>query len=142
MSIGLTVGCWDRLHEGHRDHIREALSGCDVLIVGVMSQTWMRLTKGVPIEGEGASEDESTREHAIYRAFRGEGHRIRPVRLDVPVLGALAQVVDVVFLGSDQTWHLLPENRRTLDSCAFETIPRLPGVSSSGLRSEAACLAR
>ena len=55
--IGFTNGCFDCCHLGHLTSLREAKRLCDVLVVGVNSDEWVRKHKGDgrPIQ------DESTR---------------------------------------------------------------------------------
>ena len=52
--IGFTNGCFDCCHLGHLSSLREAKSLCDVLVVGVNSDAWIRRRKGPgrPIQDE------------------------------------------------------------------------------------------
>ena len=52
--IGFTNGCFDCCHLGHLTSLREAKRLCDVLVVGVNSDKWIRAHKGVgrPIQDE------------------------------------------------------------------------------------------
>lgn len=45
-TIGFTNGCFDCLHLGHLRSLREAKSMCDVLVVGVNSDDWIKSHKG------------------------------------------------------------------------------------------------
>jgi glycerol-3-phosphate cytidylyltransferase len=45
MKIGFTVGVWDLLHEGHTNLLKEAKEHCDYLIVGIMTDFWVRVQK-------------------------------------------------------------------------------------------------
>ena len=53
-TIGFTSGAFDLLHAGHVDYLQKAKGMCDVLIVGVNSDTSVRKYKGEgrPIVGE------------------------------------------------------------------------------------------
>ena len=55
--IGFTNGCFDCCHLGHLTSLREAKRLCDVLVVGVNSDEWVRKHKG---EGR-PIQDEATR---------------------------------------------------------------------------------
>ena len=44
--IGFTNGCFDCCHLGHLSSLREAKRLCDVLVVGVNSDAWIRTHKG------------------------------------------------------------------------------------------------
>lgn len=46
VKIGFTVGVWDLFHEGHVKILREANKHCNYLIVGVMTDYWVRVQKG------------------------------------------------------------------------------------------------
>lgn len=49
MKLGLTNGCFDGLHEGHKFFLRECLLHCDKLIVLVNDDIWMRRFKKPPM---------------------------------------------------------------------------------------------
>jgi D-beta-D-heptose 7-phosphate kinase/D-beta-D-heptose 1-phosphate adenosyltransferase len=53
-KIGFTNGCFDCCHLGHLTSLREARKLCDVLVVGVNSDAWIRANKGPgrPIQDE------------------------------------------------------------------------------------------
>ena len=53
-KIGFTNGCFDCCHLGHLTSLREAKRLCDVLVVGVNSDKWIRKHKGEsrPIQDE------------------------------------------------------------------------------------------
>ena len=55
--IGFTNGCFDCCHLGHLTSLREARRLCDVLVVGINSDEWIRRHKG---EGR-PIQDEATR---------------------------------------------------------------------------------
>lgn len=44
--IGFTNGCFDCCHLGHLHSLQEAKALCDILIVGVNSDKWIRINKG------------------------------------------------------------------------------------------------
>lgn len=122
MIVGLTVGCWDRLHAGHSAHLSRCMMSCDLLIVGVMSDEWMRGAKGVSDPRPALA-----RRDTIMRRF---GMSL-PVILDVPDLSAYAPVVRRLFIGEDQWWHTLRCNAGLPEPVV---IPRTPGISSTDLR--------
>lgn len=53
-KIGFTNGCFDCCHLGHLRSLQEAKTLCDILIVGVNSDSWIRKHKGAdrPIQDE------------------------------------------------------------------------------------------
>lgn len=53
-TIGFTNGCFDCCHLGHLTSLQEAKSLCDILIVGVNSDKWIRMHKGTdrPIQDQ------------------------------------------------------------------------------------------
>jgi cytidyltransferase-like protein len=46
MKIGFTVGVWDLFHDGHKNILKTAKKHCDYLVVGVMTDYWVRVQKG------------------------------------------------------------------------------------------------
>jgi len=54
LEIGFANGCFDLLHEGHLSLLSESKKRCDFLIVGLNSDTSVKLLKGNdrPIENE------------------------------------------------------------------------------------------
>lgn len=46
ITIGLTIGCWDNLHRGHRIFLKKCYNYCDYLIVGIMTDYWIKVQKG------------------------------------------------------------------------------------------------
>jgi nicotinamide mononucleotide adenylyltransferase len=121
--VGLTVGCWDRWHRGHAAHVDRCVSRCGLLIVGVMSDEWMRGAKGVP-----DPLPQAARIDAIRRRYPAT---VLPVPLDVPDLSAYAPVVRLLFVGEDQWWWKLGCNAGLPEPTV---IPRTPGISSTLIR--------
>lgn len=54
VKVGFTNGCFDCCHLGHLSSLRQAKRLCDVLVVGVNSDAWIRAHKGPgrPIQDE------------------------------------------------------------------------------------------
>ena len=54
LTIGFTNGCFDLLHDGHKSLLSYAKQKCDFLIVGLNSDSSVKLLKGVnrPIQNE------------------------------------------------------------------------------------------
>lgn len=44
--IGFTNGCFDCCHLGHINSLRQAKNNCDILVVGINSDTWIKNHKG------------------------------------------------------------------------------------------------
>lgn len=45
-TVGFTNGCFDILHLGHVEYMQEAKDKCDILIVGLNSDSSVRMLKG------------------------------------------------------------------------------------------------
>lgn len=54
LTVGFTNGCFDLLHDGHKSLLSHAKQKCDFLIVGLNSDSSVKMLKGVnrPIENE------------------------------------------------------------------------------------------
>jgi len=46
MKIGFTVGVWDLWHDGHVNVLEQSKEHCDYLVVGIMTDYWVRVQKG------------------------------------------------------------------------------------------------
>lgn len=46
MIIGLTTGCFDLFHPGHRHFLKQAAFECSLLIVAVNHDAWIKENKG------------------------------------------------------------------------------------------------
>lgn len=80
--IGFTNGCFDCCHLGHLFSIREARALCDVLVVGVNADAWIRRHKG-------------------------KGRPIQDARTRMAVLAAMADVDFVVPFGDETAERLV-----------------------------------
>lgn len=124
MKIGLTTGCFDKIHAGHTYLLGQAALQCDYLIVAVNTDDWCTLHKGPG------------------RPFRGLEDRIWAVKIAlskripsavIPFEGddaALALVVqpDVIFRGFDQS--------ETPSTIPVIRLRQLPGYSTTLLASK------
>lgn len=116
MKIGFTVGVWDVWHRGHEDFLRRAREQCDYLVVGVMTDYWVRVQKGHNRPAESlAKRMENVRSHAD-----------KVVALDTLDMTSYLQIADVWIKGADQK-NMRPEHW----PCVY--LPRTPGISSSQL---------
>lgn len=101
--IVFTNGCFDILHAGHVEYLRQARALGDVLVVGLNSDSSVRRLKGAdrPIVDEGERA-------ALLTALRSVDH---VVLFDGATPGDLIEVVrpDVYVKGGDYTAELLPE---------------------------------
>jgi cytidyltransferase-like protein len=127
--VGFTIGVFDLYHEGHRNHLQEALKHCDLLLVGVVDDYHTRLQKGPnrPVEGL------SARMNKIREEFPQEPLLLIPVDCLVLPL-CLRSMIDIAFPGEDQlpkfysiSEHQFPQMR---------VIERTPGVSTTILLSK------
>ena len=118
MRIGFTVGVFDLFHDGHRNLLERAREHCDVLLVGVMTDYWVRVQKGHdrPVESEQTRLLNVRRQAGVHKAFL----------LDTLDMSPYLQVADVWLLGEHQ------RNMRPFDPPIPQVrIPETPGVSTS-----------
>ena len=98
MIVGLTNGCWDVLHEGHRLFLAAASGHCDFLIVAVNSDASIKRLKGPerpihPLE---------------QRLYDIQALCSADVGAVIPFDGAVVQLIaaikpDIIIRGHDQT---------------------------------------
>lgn len=119
--IALVCGCWDHLHVGHTNFLDRVVEECEHVIVVVMDDDWIRLTKGAE------PEPYATRAKAIASRYPGA----KVVSARYPDVSAYDGVIDIIYHGPDQYWIHLPTTPRV----PLAEIPRTPGVSSSAIRS-------
>lgn len=116
--IGFTVGVWDLFHEGHLSILRRAGDLCDLLIVGVMTDYWVRVQKG----HDRPAHSEQTR----LLAVRNSGLAHKAFLLDTLDMTPYLQVADVWILGENQ------RNMRPFDSGVQQIrLPETPGISTT-----------
>ena len=115
-TLGITIGVFDLFHFGHARFLSRCYDHCDYLMVGVMSDYWVRVQKGHarPIESHFARM-ENVR-HYVDNVFLME-------TLD---LTEYLKIVDVWIKGDGQI-NMLPENY----PCVYLT--RTPGISTTTL---------
>jgi cytidyltransferase-like protein len=120
VRVGFTVGVWDLLHEGHERFLDRAADHCDYLLVGVMTDYWVRVQKG----HDRPAQSEQTRLLAVRK------HRAvwRAILLDTLDMSPYLQVCDVWVLGEDQ------RNMRPFDPPITQVrLPLTPGISTTML---------
>jgi cytidyltransferase-like protein len=110
MRVGITVGVWDYLHDGHVNHLRLATSETQILLVGVVTDYLTKMQKGCYPD-----HDLETRKAAIRAQFPGA------LIFDLSSLTLpreVSSMVTVVYAGPDQTdrfWaHNLPHLPRRI----------------------------
>lgn len=94
MKIGFTVGVWDLLHEGHRNMIKHAKEQCDYLVVGVMTDYWVRVQKG-------HDRPRTSLEHRI-RSVQNLKIADKIIPIDTLDMSQYLQMSDVWILGENQ----------------------------------------
>jgi glycerol-3-phosphate cytidylyltransferase len=118
MRIGFTVGVFDLFHDGHRNLLARAREHCDLLLVGVMTDYWVRVQKGHdrPADSEQTRLLNVRRQGWVHKAFL----------LDTLDMSAYLQVADVWILGENQ------RNMRPFDPPIPQVrISETPGVSTT-----------
>lgn len=122
MRIGFTVGVFDLLHHGHNNLLTTAQEHCDLLLVGVMNDYWVRVQKG----HDRPAQSEQTR----LLAVRNHSGVWKAILLDTLDMSPYLQVADVWLLGENQ------RNMRPFDPPIPQVrIPETPGVSTTLLLS-------
>lgn len=131
MIIGFTIGVWDCLHSGHINHLDQALEGCDLLIVGVVSDWLTRMQKS-PDAPLYPYEERVARIIDRYTDQVKEG-KLKLVHIDrLHLPPELLEVIDVAFAGPDQLdkFYAHPDNQTLM----IKVVERTPGISSTQLR--------
>jgi cytidyltransferase-like protein len=118
MKLGFTVGVFDIFHKGHETLLEQCAQHCDLLLVGVMNDYWVRVQKG----HTRPHESEQTR---LLR-LRSHPRVWKAILLDVLDMTPYLQVADVWLLGENQ------RNMRPFD-CPIPQIriPETPNVSTT-----------
>ena len=118
MIVGFTVGVFDLYHEGHKNLLQRASEHCDHLLVGVMTDFWVRVQKG---------HDRPV--HSLETrllAVRKSGWAWKAIPLDTLDMSPYLQVVDVWILGENQ------RNMRPFDWAGRQVrLTETPGVSTT-----------
>lgn len=122
MKIGFTVGVFDLFHHGHQSLLERCSTHCDLLLVGVMNDYWVRVQKG----HDRPSQSEQTRLLAVRKY-----HCVwKTVLLDTLDMTPYLQVADVWLLGENQ------RNMRPFDYPIEQVrISETPGISTTLLLS-------
>ena len=97
MKTGLTNGCFDLLHEGHRHLIREAQKQCDRLLVALNSDESVRALKGEgrpldPLGHRAMKVLACLRDNDFVVPFEDEADLLMVIELNEP---------DVIFKGAE-----------------------------------------
>jgi glycerol-3-phosphate cytidylyltransferase len=101
MKIGFTVGVWDLFHEGHINMLTEAKKNCDYLIVGVMTDYWVRVQKG----HDRPRQSLETRFLSVLNSNLAD----KVIILDTLDMTKYLQIADVWILGENQK-NMMPFN--------------------------------
>jgi cytidyltransferase-related domain len=120
VTLGLTIGVFDLLHEGHDNLLTQAARHCDQLYVGVMTDYWVRVQKGHdrPVDSLETRLLRVQAHPAVHKAFA----------CDTLNMSAYLHIVDVWILGE---WQ---RNMQPLISpVPTVRIAETPGVSTTRL---------
>lgn len=126
MKIGFVNGCFDLFHKGHEYFLREALKGCDHLIVAVNSDASVR-----DLKGEGRPHDSWTLRVSNITAFlwSQEYYTGAVIPFGGNDVGLIQDIMpDVIFKGE--------EHRGVYPYAPIVYIPRLPGISTTRIAQE------
>lgn len=125
MRIGFTVGVWDLFHAGHFKFLLAAKKQCDYLVVGVMTDYWVKVQKGKdrPIQ------------NLDRRCWPLIKHELadKIVHLDTLDMTPYLQMSDVWILGEDQENMRPALNELTSLQIDVVRLPRTPGISTTML---------
>lgn len=127
VKIGYTAGVWDLLHRGHLNLLWETRKLCDVLVVGVVSDTGAAAYKGrFPVQST------EQRMRAIERLGFVDVVVLQPTTDPSEILERIRP--DLMTHGDD--WDRLREGHETLERLGVEwvLIPYTRGVSTTQLR--------
>jgi glycerol-3-phosphate cytidylyltransferase len=118
MKLGLTIGVFDCFHHGHSNLLERCKDHCDLLLVGVMNDYWVRVQKG----HQRPHDSEQTR---LLR-IRNNPLVWKAILLDTLDMTPYLQVADVWLLGENQ------RNMRPFDSPIPQVrIPETPKISTT-----------
>lgn len=128
MRVVYTAGCFDLLHDGHLNLLRQSRALGDRLIVGVVSDEGAALYKRRPVQSE-------TTRLKVVRALLGVDMAVIQETTDpTPVLELLRP--DIMTHGDD--WGALLKGQDTLRRLGVEwrTVPYTHGISTSEIRAK------
>lgn len=127
-KVGFTNGCFDILHLGHIRYLEEAKKSCDVLVIGVNSDSSVRSIKGSqrPINDEAArTEVLGALECVDYLVLFGE---------DTPKKLIEALTPDVLFKGGDwKEEDIVGADHVKASGGEVKVIPYVEGYSTTEL---------
>lgn len=115
--LGFTVGAWDLFHEGHSNFLTQCKSQCTYLIVGIVTDYWIRVQKGHD------RPDESLQLRITQLRDKKLADKI--VIIDTLDISQYLQMVDIWFKGNDQ------KNMRPVEFSRTIFIPRTLGISTT-----------
>tara|TARA_Y100001970_G_scaffold234091_1_gene292214 strand:- start:294 stop:767 length:474 start_codon:yes stop_codon:yes gene_type:complete len=101
-KLVFTNGCFDLLHKGHKDLLAKALSYGDILIVGLNSDTSVKLIKGEerPIQNQQVRKNSLINSGFIKRVYIFDNttplNLIRLIQPDVLVKGGDYKLKDII----------------------------------------------
>ena len=122
ISVGITFGVYDLLHEGHKTAIRFCQDKCELLYIGVYTDYWVQVQKGH--EGR-PYETYALRVSNLKRWLDEEWINAKIIKMDTLDIDRELRFADKFFLGIEQKnmrWNALPY---------IEYIPYTEGISTT-----------
>jgi cytidyltransferase-like protein len=125
MKIGFTVGCWDVLHDGHRNHLNIVVKDCDLLVVGIVTDWLVKMQKGC-----NPHETYEVREQKLKDFLNGFNFKTIPI--DSLIQPWIFNLIDVAFVGEDQIDRFYAHSKNKVKQKII--IERTPDISSTLIR--------
>jgi glycerol-3-phosphate cytidylyltransferase len=119
MKIGFTVGVWDIFHAGHYNILIQARKYCNYLVVGIMTDYWVKVQKGHdrPIE----------KLKIRIRKLKKSGLCDKIVVLDTLDMSHYLQICDIWIKGEQQN------NMRPFKYKNIVRIKRIENISTTSI---------
>lgn len=116
-KIGLTIGIFDLLHQGHINFLKESKKKCDYLIVGLCNDYITRIQKGHDRPYESLEQR--------YCKLQESNLCDKIIIIDTLDMSQYLQICDVWIKGSEQ------KNMKPFDFKNIIVIPRTPNISTT-----------
>jgi glycerol-3-phosphate cytidylyltransferase len=134
MIVGFTIGCWDLLHYGHENHLQTALSECNLLYIGIVSDWLVKMQKGcMPAETYARRKEKlECFIETLWQKQENEDKDVRFVEIDCLHQEWISKLVDVVFAGEDQIDRFYAARCNRAENVRI--VERTEGISSTLLK--------
>lgn len=125
MIIGFTVGVFDIFHHGHANFLRRCRQYCDYLVIGVMTDYWVKVQKG-----HERPFDSIDKRLEVCKEF---GEKV--IALDTLDMTPYLQVADK-WIKSEGQMNMRPES----SPIPVIVLPRTAGISSTQIIQRLRCV--